>query len=170
MMDELQTIKLRSRFTWYLMIYGIGIWLLVIGFLFLDARNEPIWLRLGVFILLVAFAMLWTTSILAGQPYLKLTTQSIESRAFWFTHCTKWTDIVEIKEYAPYNELCINYVKQTRFKIRRNGIGFDNILGNKTALQFEEFRDLVISYWKHAKKAQALQLSKQAINPSLKTD
>jgi hypothetical protein len=129
----------------------------------------------GLFIPFAGASLLLLSSVFAGQPRLKLTKQGFESQMFFLTNRVQWIDIAEMKEYIWREDRILgwNYVQgQVRKSsgFNRNWSGFDESLSNLSTLKFDEFRDLMFSYWEHAKKAQALELSKQATNPRLKTD
>jgi hypothetical protein len=163
MMDELPTIKLRSRTFWYITygLYGIWIVAMTINWV-LNPRSEPLWIRWGGFTFLAGFSLFWISSLLTGQPCVKLTPQVLEFRAFWITRRTKWIDITEFEDFrAPRGRvLGMNYVNGKKSKMRREGKNFDVIFGNETILKFDEFRNLLFSYWEHAKQTQAHELPK----------
>jgi hypothetical protein len=180
-MEELPTIQLPTQKRVYVFVgcYALFMAILCVTLLIFLPTLEFDFLKYLISLFALASLVLFV-SVLKGQPRLTLTPQGFEVQAFFFVRRVRWLDIAEIKEDSYYENgwnkdrfLELNYVKGREPKgswFNRKRFGYDDWLSNWSTLKSDEFRDLVISYWGHAKQAQALELSKQVLNPRLKTD
>lgn len=100
-MDELQTVKLRTKKRVYVL---IGIYLLtmtiLVASLLIQESKPQIWI---CFVLLVGSSLLVFSSVLTDQPSLKLTLKGLESRMLFVTRKVQWLDIAEITESMVRN-------------------------------------------------------------------
>jgi hypothetical protein len=175
MMDELPTVELQINKRKYILMGSYPLALATCFVLVMPYVAEPIWLKWGIVLFFVAIGMWFLTDVLVGHPYLKFTAQGIETRTLFRTRKIRWLDIARtgIYERKGTHFVGFNYIQGQAPKntsLNRNLFGYDDTFANSSTLKFDEFRDLMFSYWEHAKQTQALELSKQAINPRLKTD
>jgi Bacterial PH domain len=174
MMDNLPTVELEINKRQNILL-GLFLLVVAIGYALMPNIVPYAWLRWGIFVFFLANSSWFLLDVLIGHPYLKLADEGIETRTLFRTRKIRWLDIASMGAYEKKGNrfLGFNYIqgrapKNTSFN--RNLFGYDDTFANSSTLKFEKFRYLVISYWQHAKQAQALELSKEAINPRLKTD
>ncbi len=172
MMEELQTVELQINKRRY-MLLGLYPLVLATGYVLIPNIVPYAWLKWSFVVFCIGIGLWFLSDVFIGNPYLKITVQGIETRRFFRTRKIRWLDIARFYEPNRKHALGFVYVQDRTPKpsaFNRNFFGYDDTVVNSSTLKFDEFRDLVISYWTSAKQIQALELSKQTLNPRLKAD